>query len=101
LRVIASIQFILQSLFLYQKSFGFTLVNPQTSILGVEQHQGFFVSILQCSHTRNHPQEELSKFGHKSERKGENFMSPAIYLGLAEARCLNKAISEFFPSKIW
>jgi hypothetical protein len=88
------------SLIVYQKSFGFTLVHSQISIFGVEQHQGFFVSMLQCNHTSNHPQEELSKFGHKSQRKGENFMNPVIYLGLAEA-CLNKAISEFFPSKIW
>jgi hypothetical protein len=86
-------------LFVYQKLFDFTLVNPQTSIFGVEQHQDFFVSILQCSHTSNHPQKELAKFGYKSERKAENFINPAVYLELAEACCLNKAIQNFSPQK--
>jgi hypothetical protein len=52
---------------------------------------------LQCSHTSNHPQEELAKFGYKSEGKAENFMNPTVYWILAEACCLNKAIPELFP----
>jgi hypothetical protein len=59
-------------LFVYKKLFDFTLVNSQTSIFDVGQYQGFFVPILQCSHTSNHTQEELAKFGYKSESKAEN-----------------------------
>jgi hypothetical protein len=31
--------------------------------------QGFFLSISWCSHSGDHPQEELAKFGYKTERK--------------------------------
>jgi hypothetical protein len=33
-----------------------------------------------CHHTGNHPQEELAKFGYKSERKVEKFKIPAYIL---------------------
>ncbi len=49
----------------------------------------FFLAILWCSHTGNHPQEELANFGYKSsERKVGNFKNPVIFL----ATCLETSI---------
>jgi hypothetical protein len=48
--------------------------------------QGFFFSILLGSHTSDYPQEELAKFGYRSERKMEKCKNPtkilATYLNL-------------------
>ncbi len=32
-------------------------------------NQGFWFSIVWCSHNGNHPQEDLAKFGYRSQRK--------------------------------
>jgi len=40
-----------------------------------------------------HPQEELAKFGYKSERKIENFKNVAIFLQASGTYCLNMVIS--------
>jgi hypothetical protein len=40
-----------------------------------------------------HPQEELAKFGYKSERKIENFKSVAIFLQPSGTYCLKMVIS--------
>ncbi len=39
-----------------------------------------FFPILLCNHTGDCPEEELAKFGYKSERKVEKFKNPAIFL---------------------
>ncbi len=41
--------------------------------------RAFFPSVLWCSCTGNHPQEELTKFGYKSKSKVENFKNPTIF----------------------
>jgi hypothetical protein len=33
----------------------------------------YIFSVLGCSHTGDHPQEEVAKFGYKSEKKVEKF----------------------------
>jgi hypothetical protein len=38
----------------------------------------------------HHPQEELAKFGHRSERKVENFKNPLYVWPLAGTYCLNR-----------
>jgi hypothetical protein len=40
-----------------------------------------------------HPQEDLAKFGYKSERKIENFKNVAIFLQPSGTYCLNMVIS--------
>jgi hypothetical protein len=47
-----------------------------------------------CSHNGDHPQEELAKFGYRSERKVEKSKNPAIIWQPAETYCPNMAISE-------
>jgi hypothetical protein len=39
----------------------------------------FFFSILWCNHTSDHAQEELARFGYRSERKVENVKNLAIF----------------------
>ncbi len=46
----------------------------------LEMHNHSFLPILWCSHNGNHPQEELAKFGYKSERKVENLKNLVIFL---------------------
>jgi hypothetical protein len=49
----------------------------------------FFLAILWRSHhTGNHPQEELAKFGYRSERKVKKFKNAVIFL----ATCLEPSI---------
>jgi hypothetical protein len=53
--------------------------------------QGFFLPILWCSHTRDHPQEELAKFGYSSERTEEK-LRILLYFGChVGTYCLNMA----------
>jgi hypothetical protein len=60
---------------------------------------GFFLSILLCNHTGNHPQEELAKFGYRSERKVKKFKNPAIiWQPAAGTYCLDMVILFFFNS---
>jgi hypothetical protein len=50
---------------------------------------------LWCSHTGNHPHEELAKFGYRWWlRKVENFKNPAIFWQLVGTNCLNMTIPE-------
>jgi len=41
----------------------------------------------------DHPQDELAKFGYRSEKKVKNFKNLAIVWRFAETYCLNMAIS--------
>jgi hypothetical protein len=43
--------------------------------------------------TGNHAQEELAKFGYRSERKVENFENPSIFWHPLKTYCLNMTIS--------
>jgi hypothetical protein len=54
----------------------------------------FLFSILWCSHTGYHSQEELARFGYRSERKVEKFKNTAIFSWPAGIYSLNKVISE-------
>jgi hypothetical protein len=54
----------------------------------------FLFSILWCSHTGYHSQEELAKFGYRSERNVEKRKDTAIFSWPAGICCLNKVISE-------
>ncbi len=54
-----------------------------------------FFSILWHSHTCNHPQEELAKFGYTSERKVKKFKNHTLFWRL------NMAISEEQFLEIW
>jgi hypothetical protein len=57
--------------------------------------RAFFPSVLWCSCTGNHPQEELTKFGYRSKSKVENFKNPTIFWWPARNYiCLNMMISE-------
>jgi hypothetical protein len=50
--------------------------------------------------TGDHPQEELAKFGYRSERKVEQFKNHAIYIYIG-TYCLNMTIPEIFLLKLW
>jgi hypothetical protein len=39
----------------------------------------FIFPFLFCSHIVDHPQEELAKFGYKSEKKVESFKIPSVW----------------------
>ncbi len=54
----------------------------------------FLFSILWCSHTGYHSQEELAKFGYRSERKVEKCKNTAIFSWSVGIYWLNKVISE-------
>jgi hypothetical protein len=64
------------------------------------QSRAFFPSILQCSHNRDHPQDELAKFGYRSETKIERFKNPAIFWQPAGTYCPNVAISSLKSGNI-
>jgi hypothetical protein len=49
---------------------------------------------LLCSHISDHPQEELAKFGYKSERKVESFKIPSIVWWPIGTYCLNMALKK-------
>jgi hypothetical protein len=70
--------------------------------LGMNYEKGFFFpSILWCSHSFNHPQEEeLAKFVCRLERKVEKCKNPAIFWWLVGTFCLNMPSSgKLFPWK--
>jgi hypothetical protein len=60
----------------------------------------FLFSILWCSHTGYHSQEELARFGYRSERKVEKFKNTTIFSWPAGIYSLNKVISEKIPQKL-
>jgi hypothetical protein len=47
---------------------------------------------LWCSHTVHHPQEELAKFGYRSEMKVENFKNSAIFWPPVRTYCLKTIV---------
>jgi hypothetical protein len=59
----------------------------------------YFYSILWGWWTGNYPQEDLAKFGYRSQRKVEIFGYLTICLQHTRPSSLNLAISQFFPSK--
>ncbi len=72
-----------------------------SALMGWFQYDGhwLFVSLQFCdvaTHS-SHPQQELAKFGYRSERKVEFFIR--ILLNILEPVCLNMAISDLFSLK--
>jgi hypothetical protein len=59
----------------------------------------FFCSNLWGRRVGNHPDEELAKFGYRSERKLEKLMNCALFWQHARTYCLNIVNSIFFPKK--
>jgi hypothetical protein len=60
---------------------------------------GFFFQILWGRCCSDHPQEDLAKFGYRSERKEEKFRNPAIFWQHALTYCLTLVISKIKNKK--
>ncbi len=60
----------------------------------------YFYSILWGWWTGNRPQEDLAKFGYRSQRRAEIFGYLTIFLQHATPSSLNLAISQFFPQNM-
>jgi hypothetical protein len=63
----------------------------ENTVLKICPKQGLFLPILWCSHTGNHPQEELAKFGYSSERTEEKLRILLYFVVMLEAYCPNMA----------
>ncbi len=63
--------------------------------------QVFLLSILWCKQTTDHRQEELAKFGYRSEKKLGKHKNPAIFLQPAVTCCLNMAIPNQSLKCLW
>ncbi len=63
---------------------------------------GFLLQIcgVQTLATGHHPQEELTNFGFRPERKVKNFKNPPLSWRPVRTHCLNMVISEFFPQNL-
>jgi hypothetical protein len=64
--------------FVNAKSFLFCLVLISWGLFRGE-NQSFLFPILLCTHTGNYPQEELPKFGYRSERKENKLKNPVTF----------------------
>ncbi len=72
------------------KIISYWCISHESSIISMHRKLLFF-PILWCSHTSDHPQEELAKFGYSLlERKVENFQNPSIFWRPAGTYCLNR-----------
>jgi hypothetical protein len=72
------------------KIISYWCISHESSIISMHRKLLFF-PILWCSHTSDHPQEELAKFGYSLlERKVENFQNPSIFWRRTGTYCLNR-----------
>jgi hypothetical protein len=65
----------------------FTNVPEKNGKKTLAWNQWFFFPILWCCHTCYHPQEDLAKFGYKSDREVNLFQNPATVCRQAAVNC--------------